>query len=54
VRDPGGPRPEPTEFIRVVELPLEEALKGISDGAITDAATVLGLLWPGRLSQNET
>ena len=50
VRDPEGPRPEPTEFIRVVELPLEEALEKISDGGITDAATVLGLLWSGRLS----
>ena len=50
VWDPGGPRPEPTEFIRVVELPLEEALKGISEGAITDAATVLGLLWSRGLS----
>ena len=49
VRDPGGPRPEPTEFIRVVELPLEEALEKVSSGAITDAATVLGLLWAGRL-----
>ncbi len=54
VRDLGGPRPEPTEFIRVVEVPYKAALKGISDGAITDAATVLGLLWPGRLSQHET
>jgi ADP-ribose pyrophosphatase len=54
LRDPGGPRPEPTEFIQVVELPFEEALKGISDGAITDAATVLGLLWSGHLSANET
>jgi ADP-ribose pyrophosphatase len=54
VRAPRGPRPEPTEFIRVVELPLGEALKGISNGAITDAATVLGLLWSGRLSANET
>ena len=45
VRDPGGPRPEPTEFIRVVELPLQEALGEISSGRITDAATVLGLLW---------
>ena len=50
VRDPGGPRPEPTEFIRVVELPLKVALEGVSDGEITDAATVLGLLWPGRSS----
>ena len=49
VRDPAGPRPEPTEFIKVVELPLEEALSGISDGTITDAATVLGLLWISRL-----
>ncbi len=53
VRDPEGPRPEATEFIQVVELPFEEALKRISDGAITDAATVLGLLLSGRLSQNE-
>jgi ADP-ribose pyrophosphatase len=45
VRDPGGPRPEPTEFIQVVELPLEEALGRVSSGGITDAATVLGLLW---------
>jgi ADP-ribose pyrophosphatase len=45
VRDPGGPRPEPTEFIRVVELPLQEAPREISSGRITDAATVLGLLW---------
>jgi hypothetical protein len=35
-------------------LPFEEALMGISDGAITDAATVLGLLWSGHLSANET
>ena len=49
VRDPAGPRPEPTEFITVVELPLEEALNRVSDGTITDAATVLGLLWTGRL-----
>ena len=49
-RDPGGPRPEPTEFIRVVELPLEDALEKVSSGGITDAATVLGLLWSGHLS----
>jgi ADP-ribose pyrophosphatase len=51
-RDPEGPRPEPTEFIRVVELPLEEARKKVSSGAITDAATVLGLLWSGHLSSS--
>jgi ADP-ribose pyrophosphatase len=48
-RDPGGPRPEPTEFIRAVELPLEEAMQRVASGGITDAATVLGLLWTARL-----
>jgi ADP-ribose pyrophosphatase len=52
VRDPRGPRPEPTEFIRVVELPLEEARKKVSSGGITDAATVLGILWSGHLSSD--
>jgi ADP-ribose pyrophosphatase len=52
VRDPGGPRPEPTEFIEVVELPLGEALRRVSSGAITDAATVLGLLYSGHLSSS--
>jgi len=45
VRDERGPRPEPTEFIRVVELPFGEALDEVRGGGITDAATVLGLLW---------
>jgi ADP-ribose pyrophosphatase len=52
VRDPGGPRPEPTEFIQVVELPFEEALGRVSSGGITDAATVLGLLWSAHLSSS--
>lgn len=43
----GGPRPEPTEFIRVMEVPLGEAVGMAVGGGITDAATVLGLLWPG-------
>jgi ADP-ribose pyrophosphatase len=50
VRDPRGPRLEPTEFIEIVELPLGEALEKVSSGGITDAATVLGLLWSGHLS----
>jgi ADP-ribose diphosphatase len=52
VRDPGGPSPEPMEFIQVVELPLGEALDQVSSGGITDAATVLGLLWSGHLSSS--
>ena len=51
VRDAEGPRPEPTEFISVVELPLGEALKEVSGGGISDAATVLGLLWAGGLPE---
>jgi len=50
VRDERGPRPEPTEFISVVELPFGEALRLVSDGGITDAATVLGLLWGGGVA----
>ena len=47
VRDERGPRPEPTEFIRVVEVPLGEAVRLVSEGGITDAASVLGLLLVG-------
>ena len=45
VLDEGGPRPEPTEFIEVLELPLDEAMRLVADGGIADAVTVLGLLW---------
>ena len=38
-----GSRPEPTEFIEVVELAFEEVVERISRGQITDAATVLGV-----------
>ena len=45
VKDGRGPRPEPTEFIRVLEVPFGEALAMVRDGRISDAATALGLLW---------
>ncbi|MBA2344409.1 MAG: NUDIX hydrolase [Rubrobacter sp.] len=48
VRDERGPRPEPTEFIEVVELPFGEALGMVKGGEISDATTVLGLLWTGE------
>lgn len=54
VRDERGPRPEPTEFIRMVELPFEKAIEGIGDGTITDAGTVLGLLWSAGVATNST
>ena len=44
-KDGRGPAPEPTEFIRVVKVPFREALTMVRDGRISDAATVLGLLW---------
>jgi ADP-ribose pyrophosphatase len=39
-----GPRPEPTEFVSVVEMPLTEAVGKVYGGEITAATTVLGLL----------
>ncbi|MBA3789929.1 MAG: NUDIX hydrolase [Rubrobacter sp.] len=48
VRDERGPRPEPTEYIEVVELPFGEAMEMALNGEISDAATVLGLLWTGK------
>jgi ADP-ribose pyrophosphatase len=47
VPDERGPQPEPTEFIQVVELPFQKALGMVSEGEISDAATVLGLLLAG-------
>jgi len=48
VRDLRGPQPEPTEYIEVVELPFGEAMEMASNGEISDAATVLGLLWTAK------
>ena len=44
VRDVEGPRPEPTEFVSVVEMPFAEALGEVFSGGITAATTALGLL----------
>jgi ADP-ribose pyrophosphatase len=44
VRTLSGPRPEPTEFVSAVELPLAEAVRKVFNGGITAATTVLGLL----------
>jgi ADP-ribose pyrophosphatase len=44
VRELSGPRPEPTEFVSAVELPLAEAVENVFSGEITAATTVLGLL----------
>lgn len=44
VRALPGPRPEPTEFVSVIEMPLAEAVRRVYGGEITAATTVLGLL----------
>lgn len=44
VRSGEEPRPEPTEFIEVVEMPFGEALREALGGGISDAASVLGML----------
>ena len=44
VRTLSGPRPEPTEFVSAVELPLAEAIAKVYSGEITAATSVLGLL----------
>jgi len=43
-----GPRPEPTEFVSAVQLPLAEAVGKVFSGEITAATTVLGLLMVDR------
>jgi 8-oxo-dGTP pyrophosphatase MutT (NUDIX family) len=48
VRVLAGPRPEPTEFVSVVEMPLMEAVGKVYGGEITAATTVLGLLMVSR------
>ncbi|MDQ4003700.1 MAG: NUDIX hydrolase [Actinomycetota bacterium] len=44
VRTLPGPRPEPTEFVSAVELPLAAAVGKVYSGEITAATSVLGLL----------
>lgn len=53
VPDDRGPRPEPTEFLRAVEMPLKEALSKVRGGEITASTTVLGLLWADGLRSSE-
>jgi ADP-ribose pyrophosphatase len=48
VRDLSGPRPEATEFVSVVELPFEEAVRKALNSEISAATTVLGLLLASR------
>lgn len=45
VPDESGPRPEPTEFLKAVEVSMQEALAKVRGGEITASTTVLGLLW---------
>lgn len=40
-----GPRPEPTEFLKAVEVSMGDALAKVRNGEITASTTALGLLW---------
>ncbi len=42
------------EFLERVEIPIEEALGMISQGAFQDAKTILGLLWVKRFLEEES
>jgi ADP-ribose pyrophosphatase len=46
---PGPPNQEADEFIEVVTIPLEEALRMVKEGEIRDAKTIIGLLMAARL-----
>ncbi len=41
----GGGLAEEGEDIKVLELPLEEALRQVESGEIADAKTIIGLMW---------
>ena len=44
---------EEGEFLECLQLPLDEALKLVVVGEITDAKTILGLLWADKLQRGE-
>jgi ADP-ribose pyrophosphatase len=44
---------EDGEFIECVRVTLDEALKLVTQGNITEAKTILGLLWADKLKKGE-
>lgn len=42
------PQPEEEEIIEIIKMPFKEAIKGIKDGNIIDAKTIIGLLMVER------
>ena len=47
---PVGEALDDGEFLEVVTTPLEQALGWVRSGAITDAKTIVGLLWAERIT----
>jgi len=45
----GDSAPEETEDLRVQQLPLQEALRWVEQGDITDAVSMIGLMRAGRM-----
>ena len=45
-----GHAPDDGEFVEVMPVPLEQALQWVARGRITDAKTVVGLMWAERVA----
>jgi len=48
-----GARPDDGEHLEVFALPLTEAVTWVEEGRITDAKSVVGLLWADRLRRGD-
>jgi ADP-ribose pyrophosphatase len=53
VKDHGEPKPDPGEFVDVVELSIEECLKRIKNGDIKDSKTIAGILFAVKLKEGD-
>jgi len=47
------PQLDEDEIIEVLEMSLDDALKAVRDGIITDAKTVIGLFWTEKWARGE-
>jgi ADP-ribose pyrophosphatase len=48
-----GHAPDDGEFVEVMPVPLKQALQWVEQGRITDAKTVIGLMWAERIAAGE-
>lgn len=52
--EPGVPHTDEEEFIEVVTVPVDEALRMVYRGEIKDAKTIIGILVLNRMKENQT